>query len=114
MKNIYLGKEGEEKAVEFLKKNGYRIIERNFRTKIGEIDIIARRKKEIVFIEVKTRSSDNFGLPEEAVGEKKLKKIEKVALMYLNSRKIDLPFTFEVLSVLNEGKNFKFEIIPVI
>ncbi|MCM8818662.1 MAG: YraN family protein [Candidatus Omnitrophica bacterium] len=113
MKNIYLGKLGEEKAVEFLKKNGYRIIDRNFKTKIGEIDIIAKKKKEIVFIEVKTRSSDNFGLPEEAINKQKLRRIEKTALLYLNFKKIDLPFKFEVLSIQKEGEDFKFEIISL-
>lgn len=113
MKNLELGKIGEEKAIEFLKKNGYKIIEKNYRTKIGEIDIIAKRKKEIIFIEVKTRSSDEFGLPEEAVNEIKLRKIEKVALTYLNSKKINLPFKFEVLSLIKIGNEFKFEIIPV-
>ncbi|HOK56094.1 MAG TPA: YraN family protein [bacterium] len=113
MRNIEFGKLGEEKAVEFLRKKGYRIIEKNYRTKIGEIDLIAKRRKEIIFIEVKTRSSDNFGLPQEAVNERKLKKIEQVAQIYLNSKKINLPFRFEVLSIMKSGNDFKFEIIPV-
>jgi putative endonuclease len=113
MNNIYLGKLGEEKAIEFLKKKGYKIIERNYRTKIGEIDLIAKKKREIIFIEVKTRSSDKFGLPEEAVNERKLKKIEQVALTYLDSKKIDLPFRFEVLSIMKVGNDFKFQIINV-
>lgn len=113
MRNIYLGKIGEEKAIEFLKKNGYKIIDRNFRTKIGEIDIICKKKREIVFIEVKTRSSDDFGLPEEAVNEKKLKRMEKVAYLYMELKKINSPFKFEVLSIKKEDGDFKFEIIPV-
>ena len=87
MNNIEFGKLGEEKAIEFLKKNGYKILERNYKTKIGEIDIIAIKKKKIIFIEVKTRSSYNFGRPEEAVNEKKLRKIESVAQIYLQSKK---------------------------
>ena len=113
MNKIELGKLGEEKAIEFLIKNGYKIIEKNYKTKIGEIDLIAKKKKEIVFIEVKTRSSDKFGLPEEAVNERKLKKIEKVALLYLNSKKIDLPYRFEVLSIMKVGNDFEFQIISV-
>ncbi|MCM8784945.1 MAG: YraN family protein [Candidatus Omnitrophica bacterium] len=113
MRNIELGKFGEEKGIEFLKKNGYKIIERNYRTKIGEIDIIAKKKREIVFIEVKTRSSDNYGLPEGAVNQRKLKKIEKVAYLYLKLKKINLPVKFEVLSIIKENDNFKFEIIPI-
>ncbi|MCM8804856.1 MAG: YraN family protein [Candidatus Omnitrophica bacterium] len=113
MKNIEFGKIGEEKAIKFLKNNGYEIIERNYKTKIGEIDIIARKKREIIFIEVKTRSSDNFGMPEEAVNEKKLKKIEKVGNIYLKRKKLDLPYRFEVLSIIKEGKDLKIEIIPI-
>lgn len=113
MKNIEIGKFGEDKAVEFLKRNGYKIIERNFKTRIGEIDIIAKRKREIVFIEVKTRSSDDFGFPEESVNERKIRKIEKVAEIYMNKKKINLPFSFEVLSIRIEDGNLKFEIIPI-
>ncbi|MCS7180842.1 MAG: YraN family protein [bacterium] len=111
MKNIEIGKLGEEKAIEFLKKKGYKIVDRNYRTKIGEIDIVAQKRKEIIFIEVKTRSSDDFGLPQEAINEKKLRKMEKVAFIYLNSKKINLPFKFEILSIIKTGDNFNFEII---
>lgn len=113
MRNITLGKLGEDKAVEFLRKNGYKIIERNYRTKIGEIDIIAKRKREIVFIEVKTRSSDICGLPEESVNQRKIKKIENIAYLYLKSKKINLPVRFEVLSIIKDKNGFKFEIIPI-
>ncbi len=113
MSNIDFGRLGEEKAIEFLKKNGYKILERNYKTKIGEIDIIATKNKKIIFIEVKTRSSVNFGRPEEAVGKKKLKKIENVAQIYLQSKKINLPYSFEILSILKEGENFHFEIIQI-
>ncbi|MCM8766734.1 MAG: YraN family protein [Candidatus Omnitrophica bacterium] len=113
MKNIEFGKFGEEKGIEFLKRNGYKIIERNYKTKIGEIDIIAKKEKQIIFIEVKTRSSDNYGFPEEAVNQRKLKKIEKVAYLYLKSKKTNLPIRFEVLSIIKDKENFKFEIIPI-
>ena len=68
---IDTGKQGEKIAAAFLKKNGYRIIETNYRCVLGEIDIIAREKVELVFIEVKTRKSGELGYPEEAVGNKK-------------------------------------------
>ncbi len=113
MRNIEFGKFGEEKAVEFLKKNGYKIIERNYRTKIGEIDIIARKKREIIFIEVKTRSSDDFGMPEESINERKLRKIEKVAQIYLKNKKLKIPFRFEILSILTKDNDFKIKIIPI-
>ena len=65
--NLYLGKTGEEAAVSFLKDNGYKILARNYKTKIGEIDIVAKDKDTFAFIEVKTRHSDRFGEPFESV-----------------------------------------------
>ena len=73
MNNHELGKEGETRAVEFLWKKGYRILERNFRTKRGEIDIIARNRKEIIFVEVKTRKNLDYGFPSESVNDNKQK-----------------------------------------
>jgi putative endonuclease len=66
-----LGQEGEERAAQFLVQKGYRILERNYRTRSGEIDLIALHKDEVVFVEVKTRTSDAFGAPELAVNPRK-------------------------------------------
>jgi len=74
---------GEDYAVKLLKKKGYTVIERNFRTKFGEIDIIAKEGESLVFVEVKTRWSKKFGLPEEAVTDKKLYRIKRVGEYYL-------------------------------
>ena len=112
MKNIDIGRLGEEEAIKFLKSKGYKVLERNARSKIGEIDIVAKTKKEIVFIEVKTRSSEGFGFPSEAVNRRKILKLEGLALLYLQKKRIKLPFRFEILCVLKEGKNFRFDIIP--
>ena len=113
MRNIKLGKYGEEKAEEFLKKNGYRIIEKNFRTKFGEIDIIAKNKKHIVFIEVKTRSSLDFGYPEESVSRRKFNRIKKCAEIYLlRKRKEKIPVRFEILSILKSKEKLSFKILP--
>ena len=71
---ILTGKEGEKIAASFLKENGYRIIETNFRCVLGEIDIVAKENGELVFIEVKTRKSEKLGYPEQSVGIKKQKK----------------------------------------
>jgi putative endonuclease len=71
---IETGKEGEKIAAAYLRKNGYHIYESNFRCSLGEIDIIAREKNELVFIEVKTRKSGKLGYPEQAVGARKQKK----------------------------------------
>lgn len=95
-----LGVKGEELAVRFLKNNGYKIISRNFRSPIGEIDIIAEDKGCLVFIEVKTRSGDFFGRPFEAVNHKKMEKLKKVALYYIkNCCRAEMPSRFDVLSI---------------
>ncbi len=73
---------GEDFAVEFLKKKGYEIIDRNFRTRVGEIDIVAVYEDTLVFVEVKTRWNKKFGLPEEAVTLKKLEKIKKTGQLF--------------------------------
>ena len=98
--NLYLGKNGEEKAVGLLEENGYKILVRNYRTRLGEIDIIAKDKGTIVFIEVKTRNSNKFGLPSEAVSAFKQRQISKAALLYLKeNRLLDKPARFDVVSI---------------
>ena len=82
----HVGKKGESIAVKHLKKNGYKILEQNYRTKLGEIDIVAKEKDTIVFVEVKARRSDRFGSPKWAVTLKKQRKISMVALHYLKSK----------------------------
>ena len=85
-KNFYkklLGRAGEVEAGKFLKKLGYQILEMNFRTHVGEADIIAMDKQVIVFVEVKTRTDDSFGTPAEAVNSRKQEKYFKVATEYL-------------------------------
>lgn len=81
--NTITGTGGEDKATKYLSNLGYKILCRNFKTKIGEIDIIAKDKNTIVFVEVKTRKSDMFGLPREAVTTSKQRKIRMVATQYL-------------------------------
>ena len=80
-----LGKSGESIAIKCLVKNGYRIVERNYRNDLGEIDIIAKDKDTLVFIEVKSRRSYGFGNPKYAITLKKQRKISMVALSYLKS-----------------------------
>ena len=107
---ITTGKEGERIAADFLKKNGYRICETNFRCPIGEIDIIARDKNTLVFIEVKTRKSEELGYPEEAVGIKKQRKMSQLALWYLQQKKVaDTDARFDVIAItlLPQGEEIK-------
>jgi len=82
MTKTSLGKKGEEIAEKFLIDRGFKILEKNFRARFGEIDIIANYKDTLVLVEVKTRHSANFGLPEEAVTYRKIKTIAKVGEYY--------------------------------
>lgn len=77
-----LGILGEDLAVNFLKKNGYKTLQRNFRSKFGEIDIVAQDKDTLVFVEVKTRWSEKFGLPEEAITSWKIKRMTRACQYY--------------------------------
>jgi len=94
-----LGIKGENLAVKFLKEKGYRIIARNYKTPIGEIDIIAQDGNTIVFIEVKTRTDEFFGQPFEAVNKRKRQKLKNVALLYLKRHGREFPVRFDVLSI---------------
>lgn len=104
-----LGSKGEDIAAKFLKDKGCRIISRNFKTPIGEIDIIAEDKGTLVFVEVKTRSDASFGYPFEAVTRRKREKIKKVALCYLKNCKNPMPARFDILSIEMDGDNAKIE-----
>jgi putative endonuclease len=95
------GRTGEDIAAGFLIKNGYRISERNYRCPIGEIDIVARDKNDLVFVEVKTRRSADLGYPEQAVGTKKQKKISQLALWYLQEKKLNgVRARFDVVAIM--------------
>ncbi len=106
-----LGREGEEIAIKFLKKNGYKIIEQNYKVPLGEIDIIAKDGDTLVFIEVKARESLEFGRPFEAVNYTKMKKITKAALSYIKKFKETPPCRFDVLSVYFKDKRPEIELI---
>jgi len=83
-KQQIVGKKGEDLAVKFLKKKGYKVIERNFRAdRFGEIDIIAKDKNELVFVEVKTKTNEQFGSPEEEFTYQKKKKMYRAIQNYL-------------------------------
>jgi putative endonuclease len=110
--NLYLGKFGEESAIDLLKTNGYRILARNYKTKLGEIDIIARDKDTVCFIEVKTRHSDRFGLPQEAISRSKQRHIAKVALVFLKENNLlDKRARFDVISIMHSEDTSKLDLI---
>jgi len=107
-----LGRRGEEVAFRFLKKKGYRIIEKNYACKMGEMDIIAKEKDTLVFIEVKTRTSALFGPPQLAVNSWKQRQLSKVALNYLNEKRLkDVKARFDVVAILLGGKEEEIELI---
>lgn len=94
------GKKGEDIAVSYLKKQGYKIIERNYKTKLGEIDIIASDKGVVAFIEVRSNNSGKFGSPLETINRDKELKITRPALMYIKRHKLeDSPCRFDIVSV---------------
>jgi putative endonuclease len=97
---IKSGKSGEELAVSCLRKEGYKIVERNYRTKLGEIDIIADCKGCICFIEVRAKNNTIFGLPEETILKKKQLQISRAALAYIKKLKLeDKSCRFDVVCV---------------
>ncbi|MDY6845248.1 MAG: YraN family protein [Thermodesulfobacteriota bacterium] len=99
-RRILLGRKGERLATAFLKRQGYSIIQRNYRCKYGEIDIIAKDGTALVFVEVRTVSSDHFGDPQQTINNRKKRHISKVALHYLTKYEIrDVEVRFDVIAV---------------
>jgi putative endonuclease len=98
------GQNGEAVALEHLKKNGYRILASNYRTPLGEIDIIARDKDTLVFAEVKARHSDRYGSPKWAITPQKKRKLSMLALYYLKTAHLmHQKARFDVVSILAHG-----------
>lgn len=107
-----LGKKGETLAAGYLKKCGYKILEMNYRNKLGEIDIIARDKGTIVFVEVKSRRTDRFGSAKNAVRPAKQRKISMVALWYLKATKqMYQKARFDVVAIAGDGDHPKIDIV---
>lgn len=106
--NREIGKWGESIAANFLEQNSYKIIDRNFRCKQGEIDIVAKNKEYIIFIEVKTRSYIFFGNPGEAVDKRKKKNIYHAAKYFLHINKLEECFVrFDIIEVFIKKNYFK-------
>jgi len=101
-----IGRSGEQKAVEYLSEMGYQLLEHNYSSLYGEIDIIALDQDMVVFVEVKTRTSNTFGTPEDSVTATKIEKLQNTALMWL----LDHPeapedWRIDVISVLIDQEN---------
>ena len=98
---------GEDLVAKFLRNKGYKIIERNFRKSYGEIDIIAVKDNTLVFVEVKTRTSNQFGTPFEQITYFKLRSLVKTAQFYkLSSPKLPDSLRIDAVSVILDGNNF--------
>ncbi|MBC8284275.1 MAG: YraN family protein [Nitrospinae bacterium] len=112
---LKLGRDGEEVAVTFLKKRGYRIVEKNFRAKLGEIDIIAEKDSILIFIEVKARASHLFGHPFNAVTVAKQRKIIQVAQSFMaKHRLLENLARFDVVGLTSDPgdpKSFQIELL---
>lgn len=106
--NLDFGKTSESQAAEFLKNQGYQILELNYRSIFGEIDIVAKDGRVICFIEVKSRSTPAFGLPKEAVNKRKQHKLSQSALAYLKERRLlSHSCRFDVLALSRDEPGFE-------
>jgi len=105
MQKQVLGREGEQIAESYLKKKGYRLVERNYRCRGGELDLIALDRRVIVFVEVKTRSDDRFGPPLESVDNRKQRRMIKAALFFLSQHRLhNRDARFDVVGISFEGQ----------
>lgn len=97
------GRAGENAAEKYLKRKGYQIIDRNYRCKKGEIDLIVKKHDTVAFVEVKTRNSMKYGVPSESITEAKKKHIRSTAFWYINTNNIinvDMDLRFDVIEIL--------------
>lgn len=111
MSNRFFGDQGESVAEIFLKRKGYQSVCKNFRTRIGEIDIIVMKGDFIIFCEVKTRKGSKYGKPFEAVNKTKQKKIRKVAQLFLQQKSYfqSKDVRFDVISIFRDDRFYQIE-----
>jgi len=108
-KHNELGKKGEQLAVDFLLKNGYDIIERNYRFDKAEVDIIAKKDDILAIIEVKTRSTTDFGDPQDFVKPKQIQRLVKAVDEFVSVNDLDVEVRFDIIAIVKEGKDFNIE-----
>ena len=95
-----LGAKGEKLAARFLKRKGYKIIQRNYRCKLGEVDIVAEQDKTLVFVEVRTQQTEKFGPPQYSINSAKRSHISRVALFYIKEKRlVEQSCRFDVIAI---------------
>jgi len=104
-----LGKKGEKQAVQFLQKEGYRILQTNYTFQKAEIDIIAQSGNTLAIVEVKTRSTVDFGLPQDFVKPKKIQLLVKAVNEYVMANDLDVEVRFDIIAIVKNGLNYDIE-----
>jgi putative endonuclease len=104
-----LGKKGEQLAVDFLQKRGYKILERNYRYQKAEIDIIARLNDTLCAVEVKTRSTPDFGNPQDFVKPKQIQQLVKAIDFYVIENDLDVEVRFDIVAIIKNKLGSKIE-----
>jgi putative endonuclease len=108
-KHYELGKEGEQLAVDFLLKEGHEILERNWRYLKAEIDIIARKENELIAVEVKTRTSEYFGNPQDFISAKKIQLLVTAMNEYVIQKDLDIEVRFDIIAITKKQSEYKLE-----
>ncbi len=104
-----LGNKGEQLAVDYILQQGYAIVERNYRFDKAEVDIIAKKEDILAIIEVKTRSTSDFGNPQDFVKPKQIQRLVKAVDEYVNVNDLDVEVRFDIIAITKEGKGFNIE-----
>lgn len=104
-----LGKKGEQLAVDYLLKKGYGIVERNYRFDKAEVDIIASKNDTLAIVEVKTRSSADFGNPQDFVKPKQIQHLVKAVNEYVTVNELDVDVRFDIIAIVKKGKQYDIE-----
>ena len=104
-----LGKKGEQLAINFLLEKGYNIIERNYRFDKAEVDIIAKKENILAIVEVKTRSTADFGAPQDFVKPKQIQRLVKAVDEYVIVNELVVEVRFDIIAIIKEKKGFAIE-----
>ena len=104
-----LGNAGEQFAIEYLQKNGYLILEKNYRFLKAEVDVIAEKENALIAIEVKTRSTDYFGDPQDFINQKKIKLLVSAMDNYVVEKDLDVDVQFDIVAIIKQKNAFQIK-----